>query len=41
MTPDGPYEIRDGSATDTEALLEAAGYAPDAIAELVASGVVA
>lgn len=41
VPPDGPYEIRDGSATDTEALLAAAGYAPHAIAELVESGVVA
>ena len=41
VPPSGPYEIRDGAATDTESLLRDAGYDPSTIAELTDAGVIA
>lgn len=39
--PEGVYELRDASSTDTDELLAAAGYAADEIARLRAEGAVA
>jgi alpha-methylacyl-CoA racemase len=39
--PDGPYEVRDGTATDTVELLAAAGYDATTIEGLAAEGVIA
>jgi alpha-methylacyl-CoA racemase len=39
--PDGPYPVREGTVTDTEDLLVAAGYDTDRIKELIDAGVVA
>ncbi|MFN8052477.1 MAG: CaiB/BaiF CoA-transferase family protein [Acidimicrobiales bacterium] len=41
VTPDAPYEIRDGAVTDTVALLVAAGMAPEDVDRLVEAGTVA
>ena len=41
VDPDGPYEIRDGAATDTTDLLLAAGLDADAVQALSANGVIA
>jgi len=41
VAPDGPYEIRDGAATDTVALLGDAGYAHEDVLRMIADGVVA
>src|SRR5439155_18494531 len=39
--PDGPYELRDASVTDTHDLLAAAGFTPAECAKLRDAGVVA
>ena len=39
--PDGPYPVREGTVTDTEDLLAAAGYDTERIKELIDTGVVA
>ena len=39
--PDGAYAVREGSTTDTADLLVAAGYPPERVEELAASGVIA
>jgi alpha-methylacyl-CoA racemase len=39
--PEGPYEIREPTATDTAGLLVAAGLSPAAVEDLVTQGVVA
>jgi alpha-methylacyl-CoA racemase len=39
--PDGAYPVREGTTTDTEDLLAAAGYDADRITELIDAGVVA
>ncbi|MBX7068311.1 MAG: CoA transferase [Microthrixaceae bacterium] len=41
VVPDGPYEIRDGAATDTDELLLAVGYSTDEVAALRGDGVIA
>lgn len=41
VAPDGPYDIRDGSVTDTVALLAAVGYSDDDIAALAEDGTIA
>jgi alpha-methylacyl-CoA racemase len=41
VTPDGPYEIRDATVTDTAELLGAAGYDLGAIERLADEGVIA
>jgi alpha-methylacyl-CoA racemase len=39
--PDGPYEVRDATVTDTDELLQAAGFTEDECAELRKAGVIA
>ena len=39
--PDGPYAVREGTATDTVELLAATGYDHDRITQLIDAGVVA
>jgi alpha-methylacyl-CoA racemase len=39
--PDGPYRVRDATVTDTDELLVAAGYDPDAVRALREEGVIA
>ena len=39
--PDGPYAVREGTVTDTAALLAAVGYDDDRITHLIDAGVVA
>lgn len=41
VPPDGPYELREGTVTDTEDLLVAAGLDRDRVAQLCEAGVVA
>ncbi len=41
VPPDGPYEIRDGAATDTTSLLLAAGYLQAEVDKLLEAGTVA
>jgi hypothetical protein len=41
VEPDGPYEIRDGTVTDTAELLEAAGVEASKVAALLDEGVIA
>jgi alpha-methylacyl-CoA racemase len=41
VPPGGPYEIREGTVTDTAELLAAAGYGADEVAELIEAGTVA
>jgi hypothetical protein len=39
--PDAPYEARDATITDTDAVLAGAGFSADEIAKLQDAGVVA
>ena len=39
--PEGPYPVREGTATDTALLLVAAGYDPERVEELASQGVIA
>ena len=39
--PDGPYQVRDGSVSDTAQILESAGIDPATVDELVSTGAIA